>query len=111
MLDFVERLAEAHRVLLFSNTNREHWQHLLRLSDGRIGRFEAYLSHEIGDAKPSPAAFAVVAARADIDPGRCLFIDDRMLNVEAARLAGFRAELFTGQSALAHHLAMAMPRR
>jgi FMN phosphatase YigB (HAD superfamily) len=107
MLEFVERLPEAHRVLLFSNTNRQHWQHLLRLSDGRIGRFEAYLSHEIGDAKPSPAAFAVVAARAGIDPGRCLFIDDRMLYVEAARLAGFRAELFTDQPALARCLATA----
>jgi FMN phosphatase YigB (HAD superfamily) len=107
MLDFVERLAAANRVLLFSNTNREHWHHLLRLSDGRIGRFEAYLSHEIGEAKPSAAAFAIVAARAAIDPARCLFIDDRMLNIEAARLAGFRAEIFTDQPALERQLATA----
>ena len=62
-LDFVERLAAVNRALLFSSTNREHWEHLLRLSDGRIGRFEACLSHEIGQAKPSAAAFAIVAAR------------------------------------------------
>jgi FMN phosphatase YigB (HAD superfamily) len=107
MLDFVERLAAAHRVLLFSNTNREHWQQVLRLSDGRIGRFEAYLSHEIGAAKPSAAAFAIVASRAGIDPGRCLFVDDRPINVAAARLAGFRAALFTGQPALERYLATA----
>jgi FMN phosphatase YigB (HAD superfamily) len=107
MLDFVERLAAVNRVLLFSNTNREHWEHLLRLSDGRIGRFEAYLSHEIGQAKPSPAAFAVVAARAAVDPGRSLFVDDRMVNIEAARGAGFRAELFTDQPALERYLAAA----
>jgi FMN phosphatase YigB (HAD superfamily) len=105
MLDFVEELAIANRVLLFSNTNREHWDHLLRLSDGRIGRFEAYLSYEIGEAKPSPAAFALVAARAGIDPARCLFIDDRLVNVDAARRAGFRAELFTDQPTLARYLA------
>jgi FMN phosphatase YigB (HAD superfamily) len=109
MLDFVERLAAANRVILFSNTNREHWQHLLRLSDGRLGRFEANLSHEIGEAKPPFAAFAIVAARAAIDPVRCLFIDDRAANVEAARLAGFRAELFTDQATLERHLAAGTP--
>src|SRR5690242_21018963 len=47
MLSLVERLAQTHRVILFSNTNHEHWQHLLVLSSGALVRFEAYLSHEI----------------------------------------------------------------
>lgn len=105
MLDYVERLAASRRVLLFSNTNREHWEHLLRLSDGRLGRFEAYLSHEIGDAKPSLASFRLVAARAGIDPARSLFIDDKPDNVWAARRVGFEAEIFTGQAALERLLA------
>lgn len=105
MLDYVERLAAARRVLLFSNTNREHWDHLLALSAGRLGRFEAYLSHEIGEAKPALAAFRLVAARAGIDPGRSLFIDDKPANVMAAREAGFHAEVFTGKPALERRLA------
>jgi FMN phosphatase YigB (HAD superfamily) len=105
MLDYVERLAKGRRVLLFSNTNREHWDYLLRLSGGRLGGFEAYLSHEIGAAKPSLDAFRLVAARAGIDPGRSLFIDDKPVNVEAARRAGFRAEVFVGQAALEAYLA------
>ncbi len=105
MLDYVERLAASRRVLLFSNTNRDHWQHLLRLTAGRLGRFEAYLSHEIGEAKPSLAAFRLVASRAGIDPARSLFIDDRADNVAAARDAGFQAEIFTGRSALERLLA------
>jgi FMN phosphatase YigB (HAD superfamily) len=105
MLDIVERLAGTHRVLLFSNTNREHWDHLLRLSDGRLGGFEAYLSHEIGAAKPSPAAYRLVAARAAIAPERALFVDDKAVNVAAARREGFRAEVFVGQAALAATLA------
>jgi FMN phosphatase YigB (HAD superfamily) len=105
MLDYVERLAAQRRVLLFSNTNREHWEHLVRLTEGRLGRFEAYLSHEIGDAKPSLASFRLVAARAGIDPARSLFVDDKAENVAAARRAGFNAEIFTGQEALERLLA------
>ena len=104
MLDLVQRLAASHRVLLFSNTNREHWEHLLALTDGALARFEAYLSHEIGQVKPSLAAFRAVATRAGIAPGRSLFIDDRAENVEAARQAGFHAELFTGQEAFERFL-------
>jgi FMN phosphatase YigB (HAD superfamily) len=105
MLDYVERLAAARRMLLFSNTNREHWQHLERLTDGRLGRFEAYLSYEIGEAKPALASFRSVAERAGIDPARSLFIDDKPANVTAARQAGFQAEVFTGQDALERLLA------
>jgi len=100
MLALVERLGERYRVMLFSNTNQEHWDHAVRSSDGRLGRIEAYLSHEIGDLKPALSSFALVAAKAGVEPCRCLFIDDRLDNVEAARRAGFHAELFTNQAAL-----------
>ena len=100
MMALVERLGELHRVMLFSNTNQEHWEHVVGLSGGRLGRIEAYLSHEIGDLKPALTAFERVAALAGVAPGRCLFIDDRLDNVEAARRAGFHAEVFTTQAAL-----------
>ena len=100
MLDFVGQLARSNRVMLFSNTNQVHWEHVDRLSGGALGQLEAYLSHEIGAVKPDPGAFALVAARAGIAPARALFIDDRMDNVEAARRAGYQAEPFTDQAAL-----------
>ena len=104
MLDYVERLGERFRVMLFSNTNQEHWDHAVGLSGGRLGKVEAYLSHEIGDSKPALSSFALVAAKAGIEPVRCLFIDDRADNVEAARRAGFQAEVFTTQAALSAFL-------
>jgi len=100
MLALVERLGERYRVMIFSNTNQEHWDHVVRASDGRLGRLEAYLSHEIGDLKPALSSFALVATMAGVDPARSLFIDDRLDNVEAARRAGFHAEVFTTQTAL-----------
>jgi len=105
MLDYVETLSREQRVLLFSNTNAEHWDFLVRLSAGRLGRFEAYLSHEIGQVKPDAEAFLDVARRAGIEPQRCLFIDDIAANIDGARAVGFEALLFTGQEALEAYLA------
>ena len=101
MLEFVDQLSRTNRVMLFSNTNQVHWDHLDTRTDGLLGRFERYLSHEIGAVKPHAHAFVMVAERAGVTPGSCLFIDDRLDNVEAARLAGFQAEQFTDQTSLA----------
>ena len=104
MLTFVEQLAKQHRVLIFSNTNAEHWAHAMALSEGRLGAFEPYLSHEIGDLKPSISAFDIVAEKAGLDPARSIFFDDLPDNVAAARKAGFQAEVFTTQAALTDYL-------
>ena len=101
MLAYVEQLARANRVMIFSNTNREHWDHAVAMSGGALGRYEAYLSHEIGQLKPSIRSFQTVADMAGIEPGRSLFIDDRADNVDGARRAGFQAEVFTTQADLA----------
>lgn len=105
MLDLVERLAAANRVMLFSNTNREHWKYLVATSDGRLRRLEAYLSYELGQAKPSLDSFRTVAAKAGIDPGGSLFVDDLAANVDAARAVGFHGEVFVGRQALEARLA------
>jgi putative hydrolase of the HAD superfamily len=101
MLAFVQRLAGEYRVMLFSNTNQEHWEHLVAASGGALASFEAYLSHELGRAKPAQEAFALVAERAGIEPGRSIFFDDVPANVEGARRAGFQAEVFESQAQLA----------
>ena len=100
MLALIAALAEHNRVAVFSNTNAEHWARVETFCGAALDRFELYLSHKIGAVKPDLAAFALVAERAGVDPGRCLFIDDMAENVEAARAAGFQAEQFTGQPAL-----------
>jgi FMN phosphatase YigB (HAD superfamily) len=52
MLALLEDLSRRNRVLIFSNTNAEHWAFLTKATGGRLGAFEAYLSHQIGCAKP-----------------------------------------------------------
>jgi putative hydrolase of the HAD superfamily len=104
MLAFVEQLARRYRVMIFSNTNQQHWERALEMSDGRVGRIESYLSHEIGDLKPAVSSFLTVARLARIDPARSIFFDDMEANVDAAREAGFQAEVFTTKAALESYL-------
>ena len=107
MLALLAMLARHNRVLLFSNTNREHWDYVTKLADGALGRYDAYLSHEIGDMKPRASAFQLVASRAGIAPERALFVDDLAENVAAARALGFHGHIFTGRAAFERFLAAA----
>ena len=100
MLALIEDLSRKNRVLIFSNTNKEHWDHIVDLSNGALNRFEAYLSHEIGREKPSLESFRIVAAKAGVEVARSIFFDDVLANVQGARLAGFQAEVFEDQPKL-----------
>jgi putative hydrolase of the HAD superfamily len=104
MLAFLQELRRNHRVMLFSNTNKEHWDYLDGLTQGVLKTFEAYLSHEIGLAKPAVASFEHVARAAGVEASRCIFFDDVLENVEGARRAGFNAEVFTSEAELRRRL-------
>ncbi|MFE7749469.1 HAD family hydrolase [Streptomyces sp. NPDC057428] len=47
-----------------------------------------------GVAKPDPAIYRIAASRAGADPARCLFVDDRRENVDAAEALGMTGVLF-----------------
>jgi HAD superfamily hydrolase (TIGR01509 family) len=110
MLALLATLARDNRVLLFSNTNREHWDFVTRLADAALGRYEAYLSHEIGDMKPRASAFELVASRADIEPTRALFVDDLAENVAAARAVGFHGHIYKSREEFERFLAAVIDR-
>ena len=50
-------------------------------------------SHEVGVAKPDPAAYALATRRLGVEPGEVVFLDDVEANVEAARAYGWHAVL------------------
>ncbi|WP_327090813.1 HAD-IA family hydrolase [Nonomuraea sp. NBC_01738] len=51
--------------------------------------FDAVVSSaKVGVAKPDARIYEIAAETAGAEPGRCLFIDDRLDNVEAARALG-----------------------
>jgi HAD superfamily hydrolase (TIGR01509 family) len=105
MLTYVEALARRRRVMIFSNTNQVHWEFLDAASHGRLQALEVYLSHDLGHQKPEREAYDAVAARAGLAPQTLLFFDDLAANAEAARRAGWRAEVFTTLARLRAQLA------
>lgn len=59
-----------------------------------------FVSCLTGLRKPDPAAYAHVLRELAVPPGRCLFIDDRPQNCEAARQEGIQSIVFEGAEPL-----------
>ena len=54
--------------------------------------FDAFISScEVGMRKPDPEIFGLAMGIAQVSPDECLYIDDRLLIVEAAKKAGINA--------------------
>jgi FMN phosphatase YigB (HAD superfamily) len=79
-----------------SNTNQLHWERSIGLWSAMQSFDFRFLSFELGLVKPDLELFQEVARQMDIEPGRVLFLDDNIINVDGARAAGFRAELVRG---------------
>lgn len=67
----------------------------------RAAAWSAPLEHlvfscDLGVAKPEPAAYAAVEEAFGVPGTDVVFLDDRPVNVEAARERGWRAHLWTG---------------
>ena len=90
-----ELAAQGHTLGLLSNIVGD----LVPIFEARHRDWLAHFSTltyscEIGVAKPDPRAYEIVAMRLGVAPGDCLFLDDREVNVLAAREVGMRAEVF-----------------
>lgn len=59
---------------------------------GILGLFDAtVISTQVGAIKPDPKMYAVILEKLNADPGDCLFVDDRISNLEGAMTAGMKA--------------------
>jgi putative hydrolase of the HAD superfamily len=63
-------------------------------------------SARVGLAKPDPRIYELAAQVAGVAPSRCLFVDDRLENVEAARALGMIGIHFTEAGDLARALSL-----
>ncbi|MBN2597620.1 HAD family phosphatase [Labilibaculum sp.] len=96
-LEMLEMLKRNHRIFLLSNTNIIHWKaymgmikkvHGVCLSDF----FEKdYYSHNMGLRKPDPKIYTTLLENEGLIASETLFIDDMMVNTEAAKLLGMKA--------------------
>ncbi len=61
-------------------------------------------SADIGVAKPDPAAFQHIAELLGVSVERCAFVDDMIVNVDAAAELGMRAEHYRDPDAFSRFL-------
>lgn len=104
MESLVRALKERYRVVLFSNTNAAHIDHI-RANYPVFRHVHAhYLSYELGLAKPDSASYQKVLELEGRSPQECIFIDDRVENTAAAAALGLRTATFAGKDALTEFL-------
>lgn len=97
-LDLIEKLQEQFQVLLLSNTNAIHIQHIneVILSNGQEKRtldsyfHRAYYSHRMNKRKPDAEIFEQVIAENNLVPEETLFLDDYAVNIEGAKAVGIK---------------------
>src|SRR4030095_12316748 len=100
-IDWLKELKKKYRLFLFSNTNSIHlemFQAIYRNSYGGASFDElfekAYYSHVMKMRKPDVASFQFILKDSDLKAEETLFIDDSLINVEAARQAGMKGISF-----------------
>lgn len=95
----VEKLAASgRRLALLSNAPASFARHAER--QPWTQHFEQLLfSGDVGMAKPDEEIYRLLVQRLGCSPDDCLFFDDRRANIDAARAAGLRAELWPGAEA------------
>jgi len=82
-------------------SNYPEWYRMIEQRLG-VSRFLdwTFVSCRMELRKPDPAVYSHVLRELGADPDRCIFVDDRELNCEAAREAGIHAIRFEGAAKL-----------
>ncbi len=100
----VRAVKKKYPVWVLSNTNEWHFEFLrprFPVLDS-IDRF--FLSYELKCQKPDPQIYQQVVKQTGFLPQEIFFTDDIQKNVDSARQAGFRSELFRSAEELAAQL-------
>ncbi len=93
----LQSLQLSHQLFLYSNTNSIHYdafQQIFRKATGNYSLDDcfnkAYYSHLLGYRKPNPEGFQIILKENNLIPQQTLFVDDTLLNTEAANTLGLR---------------------
>jgi glucose-1-phosphatase len=90
-LEMLARIPRRYQRAILSNSNALHWPRVM--NDMQLGpAFERhFVSHLTGKIKPDADAFEHVVDSLGCAPEEVLFLDDNLLNVEAAKNVGMHS--------------------
>ncbi len=91
MINYIQSLRPRYKTVMLSNA----WNNLRKVLVNRwkiAPAFdEIFISAEMGLAKPDPKIFEMVLTKLGVAPEECVFVDDFIQNIEAARKLGMHA--------------------
>jgi len=90
-LEMLARIPRSYQRVVLSNSNALHWPRVQ--NEMKLGAaFDThFVSHLTGRIKPDAAAFEQVVESLGCSPASVLFLDDNLLNVDAAKRLGMQA--------------------
>jgi HAD superfamily hydrolase (TIGR01509 family) len=90
-LEMLARIPRSYQRAVLSNSNALHWPRVQ--NEMKLGAaFDThFVSHLTGRIKPDAAAFEHVVESLGCSPASVLFLDDNLLNVDAAKRLGMQA--------------------
>ncbi|MFJ9843007.1 HAD family hydrolase [Kitasatospora sp. NPDC101155] len=104
VVELLRRVREHCRVVLVTNATVWLDEDLARMGLTDLAD-EVVNSSRVGSAKPERRIYEIAAERAGAAPERCLFVDDRQENVDAAVALGMTGVLYRGAEDLRRALA------
>lgn len=96
MEELFREIAARYRVGLLSDTDPLHWAALCGLMPWLAAVEKPTLSFTVGRLKPHPDIYSAAAENVGVAKNECLFIDDKIENVDGARYFGMLGLQFNG---------------
>ena len=104
MPELLTELGKKFKIGLLSDTDPIHWQFVLDNYPFLRSIKNPTLSFETGYMKPNPELYQIAAGNVNHSVEECLFIDDRLINVEGAQKAGMKAVEYLNAEQLKKYL-------
>ena len=99
IIDYIQSLRSRYKTVLLSNA----WDNLRKIlvKTWKIADVfdEIFVSAEMGVAKPDPKIYKIVLDKLGVAPEECVFVDDFIENIEAARKLGMHGIHFQDKDA------------
>ena len=100
MLAHAKRMGEKFKIALYTNNGPLTRKALPKIFPEAHALFgeKAFFSYQFNTKKPDPEAYRRLIAHLEVKPEEAWFIDDKLSNVEGARIAGLMAHHFRSEA-------------